>query len=81
MDKPELQLGSSVAHSISVADMQPKTLTIQGGNPYEALVTILLKDGSMTFGPHYTPEGAAKIFWESISQEYRTFLKWKAEHQ
>ena len=25
-------------------------------------------DGTMEFGPHYTPEGAAKIFWDTVDR-------------
>jgi hypothetical protein len=33
----------------------------------EMLVTFNLDDGSMTFGPNYHPDEAAKIFWEAVS--------------
>ena len=37
------------------------------GVPGEFLVRIK-PDGGMEFGPHYTPDGAAKIFWDSIDR-------------
>lgn len=41
------------------------------------LVTIDLNDGSMTFGPDYSPDAAARRFWEAMSDEYREMLRWK----
>lgn len=42
------------------------------------LVHINLTDGSISFGKNYTPEGAAKIFWESL-QVYGKTLVQRAE--
>lgn len=44
-------------------------------------VKISLKDGSMQFEPGYSPDQAARQFWEAMSQDYRDMLKWKAEHK
>ena len=57
---------------------RPTNIIISG--PGEALVTINTTDGSITYGPHYKPDKAARVFWESLSQEYRVFLAWKAAH-
>jgi hypothetical protein len=52
----------------------PSYLTIPGQ------VSINLQDGSIQFDPGYTPDAAARQFWEAVSQEYCDMLKWKAEH-
>jgi hypothetical protein len=57
----------------SIANLEPTFLFIAGH------VKINLKDGSMEFEPGYEPSAAAKIFWQSISQEHYRMLNWKAE--
>ena len=52
----------------------PTYLTLPGQ------VSINLQDGSMKFEPGYSPDAAARQFWEAMSQDYRDMLKWKAEH-
>lgn len=34
--------------------------------PQEELISIKL-DGTVKYGPHYTPDAAAKAFWEAVS--------------
>lgn len=54
----------------------PAFLQIRGsGN--EPMVTISMKDGSITYGPHYKPDVAAQAFWRAMSSEYQEFLTWK----
>ena len=53
---------------------QPRYLTIAGQ------VQINLQDGSIKFEPGYSPDAAARIFWEAMSEDYRKMLKWKSEH-
>ena len=43
----------------------PYILEIRNSGP-EALVT-LHNDGTMEFGPNYTPTEAARIFWEAVA--------------
>lgn len=50
---------------ISMPD-SPRNMVIHRPNG-RPLVTIDFDDGHITFGEDYTPEGAAKIFWEAIS--------------
>ena len=57
----------------------PGSLSIYGANQ-ELLVSISMKDGGLTYGPHYQPDKAAQIFWQSVSSEYAVCLKWKTEH-
>lgn len=52
----------------------PTYLTIPGQ------VAINLQDGSLKYEPDYSPDAAARQFWEAMSQEYRDMLRWKAEH-
>lgn len=35
-------------------------------NGSELLVPVA-PDGKITYGPHYTPDAAAKVFWESVA--------------
>lgn len=69
---------SPTAQTISIQDLQPKNLVIHGSSA-EALVTISLKDGSLTFGPNYAPDKAARIFWEAVSFEHRSMMELRAE--
>lgn len=55
-------------------DIKPKKLIIAN------LVSIKLDDGTMEFLPGYTPDAAARGFWQALSEDYRKMLKWKAEH-
>ncbi len=52
----------------------PRYLIIHGQ------VSINLENGSMTFEPGYSPDGAARQFWEAMSEDYRRMLRWKAAH-
>jgi len=57
----------------------PTALAIHGSNG-NILVSISMNDGTLTFGPNYTPDAAARAFWEAISSDYRRMLRWKTEH-
>lgn len=72
MDLP--QGATPYAQVLTLQDLQPRAFVIGD------LVTITLKDGSLTYGPNYTPDAAAKKFWEAMSLEYQIMLRWKAEH-
>ena len=37
------------------------------GNKDGTLVTVSLDTGKITFGEHYTPDEAARVFWEAIA--------------
>ncbi len=41
------------------------------------LVNINMANGNITYGQNYTPDAAAKLFWSTLSSEYKEFLKWK----
>jgi hypothetical protein len=43
---------------------QPSTWSLHGNNGM--LVSINMDTGDITFGEHYTPDEAAKTFWEAI---------------
>lgn len=43
------------------SDVQPSSIMIRD------LVTIHLDDGRIEYGPKYTPDEAAKVFWEALS--------------
>ena len=76
MDKPpEFTMP---ADTWSIKEVEPTSLTIVGDKGM--LVTISLKDGGLTFGESYTPTEAARVFWGSMSGEYRKYLAWKAAH-
>lgn len=47
----------------------PSNIVIAGRNG-EPLVTIGM-DGTLTYGPHYTPDEAAKVFWEAMGKGAR----------
>jgi hypothetical protein len=57
-----------------IASMTPQKLIISN------LVEIDMKDGSLKFLEGYTPEKAARVFWEALSEDYRKMLRWRAEH-
>ena len=42
---------------------------LQIASTYSILVT-LRSDGSLEYGPDYTPDEAAKIFWEAIASAH-----------
>lgn len=47
------------------------TQLLQIVGPYgEQLVTISLKDGKVMYGKNYTPDAAAKAFWDAIGTKY-----------
>jgi hypothetical protein len=47
-----------------VVAAQPHTWSIGGKNG--TLVTVDLDTGETTFGEHYTPDEAARVFWEAV---------------
>src|SRR5690348_17810950 len=76
------ELGSSypwTTGSFSLGNIKGPTYFILGGANGE-LVRISMQDGSVTFGPAYNPDEAARTFWQAISEDYRRMLRWKAEH-
>lgn len=50
--------------AISAATVPPQTISIQGSQG--PLVTIHLHDGRLEYGPGYTPDEAARLFWEAL---------------
>lgn len=40
-------------------------------NGSENVVTIDMKTGKITYGPHYKPDEAAKLFWKYMGNEAR----------
>lgn len=44
-----------------------------------SLVSIDMKTGEVTYGSDYTPDAAAKAFWNALSSEYATFQSERAE--
>jgi hypothetical protein len=48
---------------------QPHTWSIGGKNG--VLVTIDLDTGETTIGEHYTPDEAARVFWEAVGSVVR----------
>lgn len=52
----------------TVAVNSPRTLQINATSG-EMLVTIQLKDGAISYGKSYTPDAAAKIFWQALGKE------------
>lgn len=58
-------ISNTVLDNISAADLTiPKDLVISL-SPSEPLVTIN-PDGTIEFGPNYTPDAAAQAFWDGI---------------
>ena len=51
--------------SFALSIAQPHTWSIGGKNG--VLVTIDLDTGETTFGEHYTPDEAARVFWDAIA--------------
>lgn len=51
------------------AALLPGTLIVPSGNS-EPLVAVNLADGTVTFGPGYDPDEAARLFWEAIQRQY-----------
>lgn len=50
--------------TVSASQVEASTLSLPfNGRP---LVTIDLADGTMTFGPDYTPNEAARLFWQAV---------------
>ena len=45
------------------------------------MVDLSLEDGSVKFGPTYTPDEAARTFWSAVSSEYQNYLVWKQAQQ
>jgi hypothetical protein len=65
-DVPPQLLTTPGPHPISAVRPQTPTIVIPRGAP-QALVTIH-PDGTIEFGPGYTPEGAAALFWDALRQ-------------
>jgi hypothetical protein len=53
----------------TISNWQPTHLTIMG-NGQDFLVKISLNDGSIEYGASYTPDEAARVFWESIGRAH-----------
>ena len=51
----------------------PTSLTFS--NDKGMVVTISMKDGSVTFGEGVTPDAAAKAFWEQITRLYPSICR------
>lgn len=59
------------AFTISASQAEATTINLPfNGRP---LVTIDLSDGTMQFDPEYTPDEAARLFWESVQRLQPTF--------
>lgn len=55
-------------HSTPTPDSQKYLLYIKGG-PENPGVTVGVKaDGHVEFGPDYTPDAAARIFWTALAE-------------
>ncbi|MFC8008672.1 hypothetical protein [Streptomyces cinereoruber] len=54
----------SGAHIIDPQSSTASKLTIASGE--EPLVTLDMATGEMTFGPNYTPDTAAEMFWGAV---------------
>lgn len=61
--------GVATFTDLKVVEPSPQYLSIYSGA--DELVRINLETREMTFGPRYTPEGAAKAFWDAIGN-YRS---------
>jgi hypothetical protein len=48
-------------------------------NGGDDLVTWDLVTGEMTFGQTYTPEGAAKVFWDAVAMTLAQRITWAEE--
>jgi hypothetical protein len=57
----------ALAGSIALHSSQASLLTIHGGEGLGDLVSIN-RDGTLTYGPNYTPDTAAKSFWEAMAR-------------
>jgi hypothetical protein len=60
------------------ADAAPDS-TLVISNKGDDLVTFDMATGEMTFGSTYTPEGAAKVFWEAMAQILDRRIRWVEE--
>lgn len=58
----------TTASTFTIADWQPKNLTITGDGT-DILVEITLATGEVKFGPNYKPTVAAEAFWKAIAAE------------
>lgn len=83
MDQPPSAYVMPAPSAYSFQNTGPTSIVITRGNGIapEAMVTISLADGSITYGQNYKPDEAAQAFWKAISSEYGDFLKWKVEHK
>jgi hypothetical protein len=60
--------------SATMAQPQSSNITIHGPNN-QAMVIFDTKHGTVTFGPGYTPDAAAQIFWRAIASTSPKFLQ------
>lgn len=59
-------------HAVAVYDITaPRKNTWALFNKHGTLVEINLDTSEIKFGPNYTPDEAARIFWEAIGGEWR----------
>jgi hypothetical protein len=67
--KQTTPISPSVSNNTIVmyADSTPESLVINRNS--EEVVRINLKNGTVTYGLHYTPDIAAKLFWETVGKE------------
>lgn len=77
--QPPLWYTHEPASSLTAGNIKGPTYFVLSGANGE-LVRISMQDGSITYGPTYSPDAAAKVFWKAVSEEYRKMLRWKAEH-
>ena len=65
---------SSIPTTTIPAITYPKNLVITS-EKLGTMVTISMEDGSITYGPNYKPDEAAKIFWDALGFEARARAK------
>jgi hypothetical protein len=56
---------ASTKPSYTLSPHQPHTWSLHGKNGM--LVSINMDTGETTFGEHYTPDEAARVFWDAIA--------------
>lgn len=66
-DYGKLTLDANEASKLTLA-IEPADAFVIMGAADTPLVTISFKDGSLTYGEGYTPDAAAKAFWEAMGQ-------------
>ena len=53
------------ASSLTIANLSPSVFELYDDKG-QVLVSVSMKDGSITYGPNYRPDDAARIFWQAI---------------